>query len=266
MKLSVPRFSIITVLLFTLTLVTFQSLSVLALAQEPPSFEIAIIPQADYATAGQLFTYTVTITNVSQTPLQNIFIKIPVPNNTTFINTHHPSLKWYGGNPNADPKIQVEQVTMFTPDFVEAGEIFTFDMIVKVSPETNQQIVMANYEVGAANDAPPTSGPAIKTPVLVPTPTPSPVPSFTPVVTSASLDSNPTTESGTTVAVLTLTATPATLADLKPTSTSVPVTLEAPVAQNRASESSSFVTGLIIIGSIFILVIIGIIWFLRKKL
>ncbi len=148
-------------------------------AQETTPFKIDIIPQADHVAAGELLTYTVTITNISQTTLPNGAVEIEVPQGTKFLNTRYSSLKWYGGNPVADPDFKLKKIKILTIETIEPGETFTFEMIVRVLAETTQEIVIENYRALDLIEQVSATGPPIKTQVT-PVPTLTPLPTSTP--------------------------------------------------------------------------------------
>ena len=86
MSLVSHHFYRITIPLLIYTLVSLSAFAALALAQAPAPFEIRVAPQAEFAVAGQPFTYTVVITNVSQTPVKDVIVFMETPAGTTFAN------------------------------------------------------------------------------------------------------------------------------------------------------------------------------------
>jgi hypothetical protein len=74
MQLSGQRFVSLMAVQFILAAATSFSFCMVTLAQEPTSFEISLTPQAAHAISGQPFTYTLTITNISQQSSKDIMV------------------------------------------------------------------------------------------------------------------------------------------------------------------------------------------------
>lgn len=266
MNILVRQIIIFIVISFILALSSF---SLLALAQEPTPFEISIIPQADYAILGQPFTYTVVVTNVSQTPTANIFVKIKIPEGTTHNDARATDLKWFGGNPY--PGTSVEEIIWFTPEAIAPGEMANFELIVNVLPENSaQQLVNKDYIVtqGEGVEDVLASGPPVITQLLAAEPTPTPRP--TPFATASPLPTS-MAPSPTSVAKLNVTATrtisnpiatPIIPRSTDVASTAVPI--PEVTAQATTSQLPSFIITLVIIGLV-VLVIIGLVWFFIRK-
>jgi len=243
------RFKIVIICLLSATL-KLSSLSLIALAQEPSPFEISVIPLGDHAVSGQPFTYTVTITNTSQQALGNVFVNVDVPEGTKFVRTRHLSEKWYGGNPMADPSAVVEQVKLFALEGIQPGEVFSFEMIVEVLPETEEQIAVDAFNSTTLKGDVLAVGAPVSVEVQTPTPTPSPTPT-----------SSPTPRP-------THTATMALVAANDASATPIQ-TPEHPTQQVISSETethSSSILGIVAGGAILmVLIFIGIIWILKKQ-
>lgn len=266
------RFLIRLVIPFIYALAALSSLSLLTLAQAPSPFEMSLIPQNESAVAGDLFTYTVVITNVSQPPVQDFtFINIKIPDGMKFVNTRHSSRKWYGGNPYPDPDFKVDQITLHTSEAIEFNEVFAFEMIVEVLPEVDQPIVIEEYGVTTAEGEALASGSPIQIQVLSPTPGPTSLDSPTPTVSvtppptltaipasfptpQANRDADTPTPGPTVVALA-----DAGVVDATPT----PIVAEAP--PETVENSSSFSPMWAIGGAVLALILIGLVWFLRAK-
>jgi len=234
----------------------------LAQAQEPAPFQISIIPAADHAVSGQPFTYTVVITNVSDAAVQYASINVDVPEGTKFIRTYYTDEKWYGGNSYADPEQEVKQVQMITPETVESGEVFTFEMIVEVLAAPEESITVADYDADLIRDrVAPAVGPPIEldvrepTPTLTPTilPSPTALPTVTPEVTIEA-------RAGTAQAnVIVPAETPSTDNTITSNSASSEIVDEQPLWNTLSIGISISVL------TVLVLVFVGVIWFLRRR-
>lgn len=263
MKLSVPRFIGIIALFFIFTLVALPFFSA-TLAQEPPLFEISLTPQADYAVRGQPFTYTVTITNVSQTPLKDIVVKTSIPQGTTLIGTYFANPNWLIGRTQQS---KAGEIIWLTQQSVIAGAVITFEFVVNVSPElAGQQLISDEYMVMSIdNNHLLAAGPPIKTQVLTLTPTPVPAPpvagTFTPT-RPASATQQPQASSESSPPAASFTVPP----QAGPSIANAPVSAPAGLSQNTASNISSPTSIITIIGlSGLILSIVGLVWFRRRR-
>jgi uncharacterized repeat protein (TIGR01451 family) len=269
MNLLVRRYLSLIAPLMIGTLVILGDFNASTLAQELPPFEISVVPQAEYAVINHPFTYTVTVANVSQIPLNNTFVTIDIPTGTKFINTQHSSLKWYGGNAFADPSIEVEQITLYSLENIEPGETFKFDMLVKVLPEANQQIVVEDYQVTTLDGDILVSGLPVKTQVLTAAPSPTPLSSPTPTATPTSASSTayrtPTPQTSANAASSIPQATESTQTDIT-TNVNADEAASTSTADNRTFELPSFpIIILIAIGSLLLLAAIGARWIFKKK-
>ncbi len=160
-------------------------LPLFSLAQEPALFEIKVIPQAEYAIAGETFTYTIVITNVSGRPLKDVIVYAPPITGTTLAGTHHINDKWLIYKPNPGETGQVAWITLnpIAPD-----EVVTFNLMLNILPEmVNQALIFEEYAIlpqGGGDII--ATGPAIKSMVRLTAPTatftPSPTVTQTPTV------------------------------------------------------------------------------------
>jgi uncharacterized repeat protein (TIGR01451 family) len=266
MKLSAQRFVSVTALLCIYTLVALQNFSLLTLAQEPAPFEISLTPQADQAISGQPFTYTVTITNVSRSPLKDIIVFMETPTGTTFANTRQ-NVNWFVTNPLPG---EVGKIGWTTLEPMLPGEVVNLELSVNVLMETpDQQLINKEYGIVPMGGGDIIAfGPPIKTQLLLPTPTATSAPSPTTVATDTSI-----------LITATVQATLVAPTDSKPANTHIPAT---PVSQigptvvntvqpisptNVPLETSSpSASGFAIIAiSFLIIVFIGLVWFLRRR-
>ena len=242
------RFKVVIICLLS-AILELSSLSPNALAQEPSPFEISVIPLGDHAVSGQPFTYTVTITNVSQQTLGNVFVNVDVPEGTKFVKTHHLSEKWYGGVSNSDPNAIIEQVKLFALEGIQPGEVFSFEMMVDVFPETKKQIAVDAFNSTTLKGDVLAVGTPVSIVVQTPTPTPSPTPLPSPTSSPTQI---PT-------AALVVANDP-----LPP-----PIqTLEPPTEQTLTHETETNASLFIIAAGgafLVILVFIGIFWILKKR-
>lgn len=264
MPLSVQRFVSMIAVQFTVAVVALFSFSMVALAQESGPFEIRVTPQTDYAVTGQVLTYLVTVTNTSQTPASNVFVKMKIPAGTTFVDTHYTNLKWFGGKPV--PGTTVEEVVWFTPEVIASGEVVTFALTVNVLPElAEREVINEGYDVTRMEgnvEKTVATGPTVTTKVLQPTPTSSLVATLTPISTSTVTPAQ-TNQLGTEVALNTTAPT------IPQSSSSVitEVILDAPTTTpEQVLDTSPPLAMLIGVGLVLVgLVIVGLIWFLRRR-
>lgn len=243
----------VTILILSLSGLLFLSgLTVVASAQEPAPFEISVIPQADQATAGEPFTYTVTITNVGETLVDTTVITVDVPEGTNFVNTRHLSEKWYGGNALPDPDIEIEEIILYTAETIQAAEVFSFSMIVNVDVDVENEIAIEDYGIITEKDGLSASGPPVQVKVSSPTPT------FTPIIPPTPTSTYTPTPSPTNSEVPTPTP---------PLNSRENTVTPSPTLQNLSQATANEWSGqFFLIGGVsFILFIIGIIWFLRKR-
>ena len=243
------------IIFFIATLSTLSRVNPVVFAQEPSPFEISVVPLNEHAVSGQPFTYTVTITNVSQTPLETVFINVDVPEGTKFLRTQHLSQNWYGGSPDADPNIQIEELTLFSFEPVKPNEVFSFEMIVEILPETQEEIAIETFNSTTFTGNVLAAGASIKTEVQTPTPTSTPTP--TPVPTS-------TPSPAATTAALRA-------ADNAPTSTPIiPINSTETIIQSNPSREVTANPSLLITiiagaGFLLLLVLGGSIWLLKRR-
>jgi hypothetical protein len=172
MQFSVQRFVSMMAVQFTLALVVLFGFSMRTLAQESASFEISLTPQPHYAVSGQPFTYTLAITNVSQSPLKDIVVRVKTPVGTTLVDTYFANSNWLVGGVQRGKGGEIIWVTQQP---IAPGEGMTFDFVVNVSPDlAGQQLVLDEYQVTPIEDNQPLGvGPSVKIPVLAALPTPS---------------------------------------------------------------------------------------------
>ncbi len=230
-----------------------SGLSLVALAQEPSPFEISVIPLGDHAVSGQPFTYTVTITNTSQKALGSVFVNVDVPEGTKFLRTHHLSQNWYGGSPDADPNIQVKEITLFSFEPVSPSEVFSFEMIVEVLPETREVVAIETFNSTTFKGNVLAAGDSIITQVQTPTPTPTPTPTSTPLPTSTPSPATTTAAQRAADSV----STPTPTISINSTETVASTSIEA--------NPSLFITIIAGVGLLLILVLIGVMWLLKRR-
>jgi uncharacterized repeat protein (TIGR01451 family) len=201
------HFMVYRFLIIVIILLTFGMFSGLALAQESPILEINLLPQTEFAVAGQPFTYTLTLTNKGAATLKDIILFIDIPAGTTLANTQQPA-DWYTSLPPAETDRRLAWATQ-TP--IEPGSTVTFTLIVNVPPDmVNQELVCQTYGVvplGTGDML--ASGPPVTTQVMavLPTATANLLPTATPTAPPS-----PTSTATPTTTPLPPTATPATAA------------------------------------------------------
>jgi uncharacterized repeat protein (TIGR01451 family) len=263
MKLSAQRFIGVTALLCIYMLIALQNFSLLTLAQEPAPFEISLTPQAEYAVSGQPFTYTVTITNVSQSPLKDIIVFTETPTGTTFANARQ-NVNWFVTNP---PPGEVGKIGWTTLESILPGEVANFELSVNVLIEAPDQLINKEYGIIPMGGGDMIAfGPPIKTELLLPTPTATSAPFPTAVTTDTSILSTATVHPipvSPTNSKMTNTPLPAT--PISQAGSTVANTAQ-PASNVPLETSSSSATGFAIITiSILLIVFIGLVWFLRRR-
>jgi uncharacterized repeat protein (TIGR01451 family) len=243
----------ITITLLIYTLISLSAFAVLALAQAPAPFEIRVAPQAEFAVAGQPFTYTVVITNVSQTPVKDVAVLTETPSGTTFIRTDQNS-QWLVGGPAPG---ETGIVLWRTLESVIPTEPITFDLIVNVLPEMVEQQLVSNefFILTKTNDDVVATGLPVTIQVLavVPTATPSPIPTAT---------STPTT-TPTTTSSPTSTPVPTSTPHVKPpvANTSIPIETSPESRDSPLTSMIPITFGLLVLG----IGGIGLLWFFKRK-
>jgi uncharacterized repeat protein (TIGR01451 family) len=260
MRLLARPFLRVTVVSLICALTALSRFSLLALADEPPSFEISVVPQVEYAVAGQAFTYTVVITNVSEASPKDVVVRVKTPEGTTFADTHFTNPNWYV---NEVRRGETGEIAWLSREPVASGGVVTFELAVNVLPEmASQQLTNEGYTVAIGNHAPIAFGPPIRTEVLIAAPTAITTPSSSATVTSP----------GSQAAIPS--STPASLADsasdkATPGGMSVPVpskTTSQAATKAETSSPSPGVLFIVFIGlSVFAIVAVGLISFLRRR-
>ncbi len=233
-------------------LLAFGLSSSLILAQETP-LDIRLIPQIEYAVAGEPFTYTLAVTNVSQIAVDDVLVFAQTPTGTTFIRA--------GAAPNwavsGLPAGETGNV-LWTPRApVPPGEAINFDLVVQVPPEmVDRQLVSSQYGFALAGSSEVSlSGRVVKIDVLAARPTPTLVPTATPTTLP--------TASPTATHTLQPTATATTTETPVPTATRPPeAAAKTPVSSLRTGpEWSTILAGL----ALAVLVVAGVIfWYFRR--
>lgn len=246
----------VTSILAFCTLTVLSAFSVLSWAQNPPLLEIAVVPQAEYAVAGQVFTYTIVLTNVGQRPVQQIIVYAEIPSGTTFANASY-NTNWFISEPALG---EIGFVGWASRDFVEPGAVVNFELAVKVLPEmAKQRLVSGQYGVGPMGGSGDiiVSGHAVEIEVLATPPTPT----LTPTATN--------TATLTPTAINTATATPAATSSKtltpQPTATQIIETTPTPVSPTPTTKSSF---SIIAAGGVFLILLIssiGLVWFLKQR-
>jgi hypothetical protein len=267
MKLSVRRFIGITAIFSIFPLGTWHYFGRPTLAQEPAPFEISLTPQADFAVSGQPFVYTLTITNVSQTPSKDVIIKAKTPEGSVLADSYFTNPEWFVGGVQRG---ESGEVIWLTQQPVTPGEVITFDLVVNILPElVGHQLINDEYVVMTMNNNQViASGPPIKTQVLSFPPTPSPVVPVAetiaptvPPLSAQQLQTTPNLASSTPTPGASFVATSQANLGSAEDNESLPPE----VAQNTTSATSSSVTTFAIIGlSGLLLFIVGLLWF-RKQ-
>jgi len=238
----------------------------LILAQEPSPFEISIIPQAEFATAGQPFTYTVTIANVGQSSLKNIMVRVPVPEGSSLVNTYFDHPDWLVGGAQRG---ETGDVIWLTQEPVAPNQTMTFEMVVNVLSQIGEQLVIEDYAVILIeNQDVLASGPPITIEVLAPsTSRPPTLPTATavPVLPAPTTTSTPTSISKVDLSSPTEVAA-ASVAQPEQNPTDVPASSPSPT-QADASETGSTLLIVVLAGiglTILVLIILGLVRLFRS--
>lgn len=239
----------VTIILLACVYLFLKASTLLAFAQEPPLFEINVAPASSQVIAGQTLTYTITITNVSGLPQQNVLVTVDTPPGTTY---NHSNLaaqqRWLiGGFTPGQPGT----ITWITQETLPPGGTAMVELVVNVLPNTAGEIVNQNYFVTTLNnyEQARVSGPPVKTQALIPTPTPTPTATPQPATTATST-SKPTAS-----------FTPAAPATPTPSSQSAATASPPPIEPETVWPALvGWIGGLAIIG-----IVAGLGWILLKK-
>jgi hypothetical protein len=264
MQFSVQRFVSMMAVQLILTAAVLFSFCLVTLAQEPTSFEISLTAPADHAVSGQPFTYTLTITNISQQSSKDIIVFMKTPPGTTFAGTQQ-TANWYVTNP---PPGEEGKIGWTTLEPISPSTVVTFELAVNVLEAPDKQLVSEDYRIipmGGGDVI--ASGPPLKTQVLSPTPTP--------ISTPSSITVTVETTSSVTAAVL---ATPVSPTISKVIETPLPSTPEVQADSaktnkvqptptlNVSLKTSTFPTAILLLGlPILIGAIIGLVWILKRR-
>jgi uncharacterized repeat protein (TIGR01451 family) len=243
----VYRFSIVGVFI----LVFFSILSGLVLAQEPTSLEISLVPQIEFAVAGQPFTYTVVVTNTGPATTENLIIFTQTPTGTTFARTGD-APNWFISKPGPG---ETGAIGWATRDPIAAGAVIKFNLVVNVLPNmVNQQLTSHQYGIASMGGSDLiASGSAVEVNVVAipPTATPTATPTVTPIPTSTSMP------------------TPTLLPIHEPAPTPTDSLAQPPAATPAvATETGNPSLGWIVgAGGLLIVLIVGagVIWFFKQK-
>ena len=203
------------------------------------------------------------MTNISPTPLDTTFINVDIPAQSSFIAVQHSNPKWYGGSPH--PDAPQELITLFSPEIIEPGEVFIFDMIVEVVPENEDQVALETYNVTDAEGEIIASGQAIQLPIFTPTPTPQPTntpfPTFTPTLSLTPLPPESRATTAPTLAKTTSVAV-ANETEIKPSATATVTTVIE--AEQSSISRPTIIIAIVMLATIGIFVFIGIFRFLKR--
>ncbi len=253
------------------TLLFLSSVSLLALAQEPAPLEISIVPQAEFAVAGQPFTYTIVVTNVSQTSVNDVIVFTEIPAGTTFLATYQNN-NWFVGEAQSG---ETKVIVWDTLEPVIPTQVVTFELVVDVLLEmVNQQLVSKEYTIAnGKNGDVIVTGLPVTTQILAipPTPTPSPTvtstatPTITPTPTATPIS---TATSSPTSAILSATSSLPTEVAISETLTPTLIpTSPAGKTSSSSSVTSNILTISIIVGLIIVIScgVIGLVWFFKGK-
>ncbi|MBE7556636.1 MAG: DUF11 domain-containing protein [Anaerolineales bacterium] len=250
---------------FTLAIIALLSFCMVALAQEPASFEISLIPQADHAVSGQPFTYTLTITNAGQSPLKDIVVRAKTPAGTTLIDTYFANANWLVGGVQRG---KAGEIMWVTQQPIASGEGMTFDFAVSVSPDlAGQQLIMEEYLVTPMGDNQPLAvGPSVKIPVLAVPPTPLPTIGVVDTPAPTSTVAPPTPLPATPAPTSTSSARSATLdAQANPTSATIATSTPIAASQAGAADTPSLNAWVTAGLASAVLLIAGLVWFWKYR-
>ncbi len=247
------------IFLSSLLLVFHFWFSIITSAQEPAPFEISIVPAADFAVQGEVFSYTLTLTNVSQVSIERVGILGQIPAGALFINTTYTNLEWFNRIPDIG---ESGEILWFTPDTVAPEEVLHFTLIITSDLENSGAFTVEAFKVtmdSRSNVVAETS--QLETDIVTPTPLPTVTSSPTPIPPTATY--TPTqppkaTSSPTSTSVIIPSATP----EIAATEITLEQQVQAVPPQNQ---QTNFVV-LIFVGLlILIFCAIGIGWFIRNR-
>jgi uncharacterized repeat protein (TIGR01451 family) len=213
------------------------------------------MPWTEFATAGQPFTYTIAITNVSQTSIQNVIVVVKTPKGTTYRDSDlDAGQRWLTGGFSPG---QPGEISWLTQEAIAPGDEAVIKLVVNVPPEAGMQLINESYFVTTLDDfdAAVVSGPPIETQVLMP-PTPTPLPTVTPSPTAlATIASRATTTAPTAISK----------AESQPIPVDMPVLAPTVVSRTDAAQTASVPTSvMVVIGLVLLTIVAGLIWFLKR--
>ena len=129
-----------------LNVIIFVLIVTVSMAQDQ-IIQVNIVPQAEHAVAGDILTYNIEVTNVSDVPAGEVVVSAYVPEGTVFLNARNPE-GWLVSNP-------VDGIGEFvlTADRMEVQETAVIELIVRVEADMvgEMLIVGATGDIGYEN-------------------------------------------------------------------------------------------------------------------
>lgn len=152
-----------------------------ASAQELPKLQVKASVSGP-AIAGQELLYTFTLLNKGDAPLGTVFLRVVVPEGTTYLESGElpGTTGWASGGLAWGEQGKVYWFPMEEP--LPPNQPQSLYLKVQVSPMGVDEIVLGDYAVSQTLDGPAIAGETLRTKVIQPTPTPTPT--FTPTPTS----------------------------------------------------------------------------------
>ncbi len=249
------RFLGITVAVMISGLATLSGFALLTLAQEASALSIGIVPQTEYAVAGQPFTYTAVITNAGRIPVKGVIIFTETPTGTTLLKTHQQA-NWLVGGVHRG---ETGAVLWNAQEPVAPTQIVTFELAVNVLAEMSKRLLVSRaYTIITRPDGELIAvGPPITTQVLAAFPTATPVPSPTATQVNKTSTNSPTSQPRSSSAAISAKFTPIDAPDDETAATTSAIVT--PISASYSKVVMPIIA-LLLLGGVFI----GLIWFLKR--
>ena len=228
----------------------FVSFNSLVLAQTPATFEVSIEPQAEFAVAGQPFTYTIVITNIGREAVNEVAIITELPTGTTLIDLHQ-NAAWLVGGPGPG---KAGVIVWNTLEPMAPTQVATFELVVNILPEMIDRSLVSKECLVISKQGAKVLGEGqfVTSQVLAAQPTPTALPSAT-ATTPATATPVP------------LVTTPTPTVQLAPPTTVAASVKPASAAESALKTPSRFSSSILLILVVFGAGFVGLTWFLKRR-
>jgi uncharacterized repeat protein (TIGR01451 family) len=134
--------------------------------QDAPALSITVAVSPEVASSGETLTLTFSVANSGDRDLDNVVVRVPLPEGTAFERAPAPSETWTSGEPAADGAIVYRAQGPLSP-----GERADLILLLRVQATSGTAIVLTGYTATAQQLASPVEGAPVTVWVDV-TPTP----------------------------------------------------------------------------------------------